>query len=74
MRTTLDLDPTALEAVRQLAAHRSQSIGKVVSELILKGLRADAAAPTRSGFPIFAASPDAKPITLEDVRRAEEDE
>ena len=74
MRTTIDLDPSALEAVRQLASHRAQSIGKVVSELIFKGLRSDVSAPTRSGFPVFAARPDAPPITLEDVQQADEDE
>ena len=72
VRTTLDLDANALEAARQLAAHRAQSLGVVVSELILKGLRADALPALESGFPVFAA-PAGKTITLEDVRRAEDD-
>ena len=73
MRTTLDIDSTALEAARQLAAHRAQSLGSIVSELILKALRAES--PTqqrRSGFPVFAAAPG-KTITLEDVKRAEDE-
>lgn len=74
MRTTLDLDPTALEAARQLARHRTQSLGRVVSELILKGLRSEAPVTERNGFPVFAAGPESRPITLEDVQRAEEDE
>jgi hypothetical protein len=73
MRTTLDLESTALEAARQLAAHRAQSLGKVVSELILKGLQSDAKLRGKGGFPVFAASAAAKPITLDDVKRAEDD-
>ncbi len=61
MRTTLELDNTALEAARQLAAHRSQSLGSIVSELIFKGLRADAAPVRKGGFPVFAA-PVGKPL------------
>ena len=72
MRTTLDLDPNALEAARQLATHRAQSLGTVVSELILKGLRADAPARKANGFPVFAASAG-KTITLDDVKAAEDD-
>ena len=72
MRTTLDLDATALEAARQLAAHRAQSLGAVVSELIFKGLRAGAAPTARAGFPVFAA-PVGKTITLDDVKRAEDE-
>jgi hypothetical protein len=72
MRTTLDLDDTALEAVRQLAAHRSESLGTVASELILKGLRSDLAGVRKSGFPVFGAH-GGKPITQDDVKRAEDD-
>ena len=74
MRTTLDLDPSALEAARQLAKHRAQSLGRVVSDLILRGLRSDTPMATRNGFPLFAAGPDSKPIMIEDIRRAEDDE
>ena len=74
VRTTLDIEPAALEAARQLAAHRSQSLGTVVSELILKGLQADRRVASKGGFPVFRAMPGAKPITLEDVKRAEDDE
>ena len=73
MRTTLDIDAAALEAARQIATHRSQSLGSVVSELILKGLQAETRTAKRSGFPVFAAPVGAKPITLEDVKRAEDD-
>jgi hypothetical protein len=73
MRTTLDIDPKALEAARQLAAHRGQSLGAAVSELILKGLQGDAQHRRRGGFPVFPATPSSHPITLEDVRQAEDE-
>lgn len=72
MRTTLELDNTALEAARQLASHRSQSLGSIVSELIFKGLRAEATPARKGGFPVFAA-PSGKTITLDDVKRAEDE-
>lgn len=72
MRTTLDLDSTALEAARQLATHRAQSLGSIVSELILKGLQAGAPAGRKGGFPVFGSAAG-KPITLDDVKSAEDE-
>lgn len=72
MRTALDLDRTALEAARQLATHRAQSLGSVVLELILKGLRAETPSAWRAGFPVFNA-PAGKAITFDDVKGAEDD-
>jgi hypothetical protein len=70
MRTTLDLDPSVLAAARQLATHQSISLGKAVSELALRGLRAERAVKSgRNGFPLFAVAPDSAPITGEDVAR-----
>ena len=73
MRTTLDLDLQALEAARQLAALRGQSLGAAVSELILKGLQSESKLAQRSGFPVFEASAAARPISSEDVKQAEDD-
>lgn len=74
MRTTLDLDTIALEAARQIAQHRGQSLGKAVSELILQGLRARAAVPLQreAALPVFSIG--TRPITLQDVKAAEEEE
>jgi hypothetical protein len=79
MRTTLDLDDVVLEAARALAASRGSSVGKVISELALAGLRPRRAddvgpMPGRPAFPQFASRADAKPLTGEDVRRALDDE
>lgn len=38
MRTTLDIDPDVLAAARELAARRSVSIGRVLSELARQAL------------------------------------
>ena len=75
MRTTLDLDPVLLSAARQLAAHRSISLGRAVSELALKGLsQSGELARTANRFPVFRSSPDAPAITLEDVKKHLDDE
>ena len=74
MRTTLDLDLVALEAARQLALHKGQSLGKAVSELILQGLHARATTPVlrKHALPVFHAG--TRPITLQDVKAAEDEE
>ena len=75
MRTTLVIDDDILKAVRALAQDRSVSIGAIISELARKGL-AGGRRPhrERNGFPIIAVPDHARPITLEDVRRAEDEE
>ena len=75
MRTTLDIDPDVLAAARQIAATLSQSIGQVISELARRGLEPRPSITTRpGGFPVFKVNPGARPLTLEDVLRSEDDE
>jgi hypothetical protein len=75
MRTTVTIDDDLLEAARALAAHRRVSIGRVLSDLIRKGIGSDGhAGEGRGGFPTFKQRKDATPITLEMVKQAEEDE
>ncbi|GAA1805461.1 hypothetical protein [Agromyces neolithicus] len=52
MRTTLDIDPSVLRAAKALAEQRGVSLGAAMSELALRGLRADAPA-VREGFPML---------------------
>lgn len=75
MRTTLSIDDRALEAARKLAAARNQSLGRVVSDLVMRGLAVRADYPGRDddGFPVFHVAEDSPPITLEDVRRDEDE-
>ncbi|WP_295850111.1 hypothetical protein [uncultured Xylophilus sp.] len=76
MRTTLDLDPSVLQAARALAAHQSVSLGRAVSDLALRGLRTAVTARTDDGdvIPTFYSRPDAQVVTLDDVKRCLDDE
>ena len=72
MRTTLDLDDEVLAAARRIAAARSKSLGHVVSELARRGLETRPKTTTRRGFPVFQVPKNARPLTIEDVRRDED--
>jgi hypothetical protein len=73
MRTTLSIDPEILSAARQIAAARSKSIGEVISELARRGLEARGKTGSKKGFPVFKVSKTAAPLTVEDVRRDEDE-
>ncbi len=73
MRTTLTLDDGLFRAARALAAQRDTSIGRVISDLALKGLRTTRPAAVRDGFPVFPVGSGAAPITLDDVKRADDE-
>lgn len=62
MRTTLDIDPDVLSAVRELAQRRGASIGRVLSDLARQALIGGATplaagepAPSFHGFQPFPA-------------------
>jgi hypothetical protein len=69
MRTTLDLDPDVLEAARRLAAADSKSIGQIISELARRSLEVRMHTRRVQGVPVFAVPPDARPFSLEDIKR-----
>jgi hypothetical protein len=74
MRTTVTIDDDLLEAAKSLAAQRGVPLGKAISELMRKGIQyRGASKKRRSGFPVFKVSSHARPITLETVKRAEEE-
>jgi hypothetical protein len=74
MRTTLQIDPEVLAAARRIAHLGSKTLGEVISELARRGLEARAPTRRHQGFPVFDVPPDAAPLTLEDVKRAEDEE
>jgi len=74
MRTTLNLGPEVMAAARQIAAARSKSIGEVISELARRGLEVRPSKASRRGFPVFQIPQGARPLTLEDVLRGEDEE
>jgi hypothetical protein len=73
MRTTINIDDDLLAAAKSLARSRQVSVGKIVSELARKGLSTEAPMGRKSGFPVFPVSSSASPITLEDVRKLEDE-
>jgi hypothetical protein len=53
MRTTLDLEEDVLNAVKEIAATRRTTAGKVLSELARKALAPSRAARVRNGVPLL---------------------
>ena len=74
MRTTLQIDDDVLDTARSLAEAENCTVGEVVSRLARKGLTLKPQEMAESGFPVFAISADAPPITREMVQRAEEED
>jgi hypothetical protein len=70
MRTTLRIDDDVLEAAKSVARSTDRTLGEVISELARRGLAPSPQEESEEGFPVFAVSSDAKPITPEMVRRA----
>jgi len=76
MRTTLTIDDDLMAAARSLARAKSESLGKAISDLARCGLNATPRVrrrPRNSEFPVFSVPKGAHSITLEDVRRAEDE-
>ncbi|MEO7143819.1 MAG: hypothetical protein ABI165_09995 [Bryobacteraceae bacterium] len=68
MRTTLELTTEAYHVAKAVARERNQSLGKVISEFILRrgnDRDVDASSHSEAGFPIFSSG---KRITSEDVQ------
>ncbi len=74
MRTTLNIDDEILEAAKSIARERSLSVGVVLSDLARRGLRPDKTNPRkRKGFPVFDVSFDGTVLTLDRVKRYEDE-
>ncbi|MEQ8484688.1 MAG: hypothetical protein RIB46_10015 [Pseudomonadales bacterium] len=74
MRITLDIDDDVLEAARALAAADERPLGEVVSDLARRGLTAlRESLPSGRGLPKFAVPSDSPPLTLDDVKRDEDE-
>ena len=70
MRTTVTIDDDVLAGARALAERNQVSLGSALSELARRGLRNAAANAGSGDGSLFAVSPDAEPITSDDVYRA----
>jgi len=73
MRTTLSLDDDVLEEVRAYAKNRDVGLGKAVSDLVRRGLRAPLRTRTVNGFHVVDLPPDSPPISSEDVAKLKDE-
>jgi hypothetical protein len=69
MRTTLSLDDDVFLEVKAYAESRDVAIGKAVSELVRRGLRAPLRTHLVNGFHVVELPPDSPPVTAEDVEK-----
>jgi hypothetical protein len=76
MRTTLSIDDDVLEAARDLAAFSHRTIGEVLSELARHALSRspEPARVSANGTPLLPIQPNARPVTVEMVRRLMDEE
>ena len=75
MRTTLDIDDEILQAVKDIAAVRGSTAGKVISELARKGLAPPKAKITvRNGVPLLRRREGTRPLTMEEVNELRDSE
>jgi len=75
MRTTIDIADDVLQAARELAELRGETLGALISALARKGLEAPpAAAAIRNGVPLLPRRPEGAPKpTLKLVNKLRED-
>lgn len=71
MRTTLTLDDDVFELAARQAKLRGVSLGKIVSDLMRKGLNAPTPAQDKDGLVMFHLPADSPKVTTDDVRRIE---
>jgi hypothetical protein len=69
MRTTLSLDDDVFREVKAYAESRDVAIGKAVSELVRRGLRAPLQTRLVNGFHVVQLPPDSPPVTAEDIEK-----
>lgn len=73
MRTTINLEDDIYSVLKVIAESTSRPIGKVASELIRKGLHQHKNVTYDNGIPVFEVSESAQIITIDDVKKDEDD-
>ena len=71
-RTTLYLADDALAAAREYAARRGQTLGRAVSELVLRAGKRDLVTEDIGGFHIIRLAPDSPKIAAARIKELEE--
>lgn len=75
MRTTLDIDEDVLDVAREIAVHRKQSIGRVISEVFRSSLRTGASDQVVNGVHIIPRpAGSGAVVTLEMVNKLRDEE
>ena len=70
MRTTLDVDPDILAAIKEIAESRRSTAGKVLSDLARRALTPGDGPPVRNGVPVLpSAGPGAPRASMDLVNR-----
>jgi hypothetical protein len=73
MRTTANIDDDLLRILRGIAESRRTSLGRVISDLVRIALKPKDRRPADGSLPVFRVSEGAPAITIEDVKKAEEE-
>lgn len=73
MRTTINLDDEVLREAKAYAERASVPLGEAVSRLLRRGLAAGARTHKIHGLTVFDLPPDSPTVTVEDVKRLEDD-
>ena len=66
MRTTLDIDDPVLRELKQLQTKEGKSLGRLVSDLLARALKEDAAPSTATAPPVWIAKPMGARVNLSD--------
>ena len=69
----MSLDDDVLQEVKAYAASRDVSLGRAVSELVRKGLRAPVRTKLVDGFYVVDLPPDSPEISTEHLLKLEDD-
>jgi hypothetical protein len=71
MRTTVKLDDDILEVAARQAKARGVSLGKMISELVRKGLRVQTPVRVERGVTVFDLPEDSPEVTMDRVTELE---
>lgn len=72
MRTTINIDDEVYAVARSIAESTSQSIGKVITDLVRKGLSPTSSVSYRDNLPVFEVRESSPVITIDDVLKDED--
>jgi hypothetical protein len=74
MRTTLNIEDEAFEAIRKYAEERRVSLGRAASDLVNRGAETLPEFKMRNGWALLEPAPGTPPLTLEQIKQWQEDD